>query len=161
MKPSEEICAGMEEAGIDFVCTLPCGKAEKTIDLIKKKLPSHKITREEEGVGICAGAYLAGKKPAIFIQNSGIGNSINALKSLNEVFSIPLLILVSHRGGPEEKISAQIPMGEATKPILDTLGIQYYELETPPLKQIIREATNHAFENQEPVAVLLRGDALE
>lgn len=161
MKPSEKICTGMEEAGIDFVCTLPCGKAKKTIELVEKKLPSYKITREEEGVGICAGAYLAGKKPAIFIQNSGIGNSINALKSLNEVFSIPLLILASHRGGPEENISAQVPMGEATKPVLDSLEIHYYEPQLSNLRKIIKEATNHAFKEQEPVTVLLRGDAIE
>ena len=55
------------------------------------------VTREEEGIGICAGAYMGGHKPAILMQNSGLGNSINALKSLMELYKFPLVIIISHR----------------------------------------------------------------
>ena len=83
------------------------------------------VTREEEGVGICAGAYLAGKKPFMCIQSSGLGNMFNALASLIITYKIPLLILASYRGYKGEKIPAQVPLGKALPNVLDSLRIPY------------------------------------
>jgi len=61
------VADGMLEAGIDFVATLPDWNLARLIERIEKE-PSWKhvrLCREEEGIGICAGAYLAGKKPAL------------------------------------------------------------------------------------------------
>jgi sulfopyruvate decarboxylase subunit alpha len=80
-------------------------------------------TREEEGVGLCAGAAFAGRRGVLLTQNSGIGNMVNALTSLIGYYDLPLLILVSQRGGEGERIAAQRPMGSATRPILATCGV--------------------------------------
>jgi sulfopyruvate decarboxylase subunit alpha len=79
-------------------------------------------------VGIAAGAALAGKKPLLLMQNSGLGNSINALMSLTRLYQLPLFLLMSHRGGTGEKISAQIPMGEAAPRLLEPLDINYMHI---------------------------------
>lgn len=102
------------------------------------------VTREEEGVGVAAGAYLGGKTPALIIQNSGLGNSINALASLNKVFKIPLLILVAQRGGKAETIPAQIPMGEATPRLLDAIDIPHYTPKSvEQILKLFKEQKNH------------------
>ena len=80
-------------------------------------------TREEEAVGICAGAAFAGRRGVLLTQNSGLGNSINALLSLIRFYNLPLLLLVSQRGGHGEKISAQLPMGRATRPLLEACEV--------------------------------------
>ena len=84
MDSSEAIYDGLKDAGIDFIVSVPCANLSKILEMIDKDedIIHIPVTREEEGIGICAGAYLGGKKPAILMQNSGLGNSINALKSL-------------------------------------------------------------------------------
>lgn len=85
-------------------------------------------TREEEAVGLCAGAAFAGGHGVLLTQNSGIGNAVNALTSLIEFYDLPLLILVSQRGGEGERIAAQRPMGRATRPILAACGVSAAEV---------------------------------
>jgi sulfopyruvate decarboxylase subunit alpha len=114
------------------------------------------VTREEEGFGICAGAFMAGKKVAILMQNSGLGNSVNALASLFELYKLPILIIMSHRGTEGEFMSAQIPMGNATPKVLDALEIPYFIPETPEeALNLIPKAWNMAETNGTPVGILL------
>src|SRR5918998_3796297 len=58
-----------------------------------------RLAKEEEGVGISAGAHLAGVKSAMLMQNHGLLASINGIVSLAQLYRIPLLMLVSYRGG--------------------------------------------------------------
>ena len=85
-------------------------------------------TREEEAVGLCAGAAFAGRKGVLLTQNSGIGNCVNALTSLVEFYDLPLLILASQRGGAMDKIAAQRPMGRATRPVLEACGVRAVDI---------------------------------
>ena len=87
--------------------------------------------REEEGLGICAGAYLAGRFPVMILQNSGLGNLVNAYCSLNKYFEIPVFFIISHRGGADEPVAAQKPMGAISKALLDLLGIRNHSLDRP------------------------------
>lgn len=82
-------------------------------------------TREEEGLGILSGAYMAGKRGALLMQNSGLGNCINTLGSLNVASQIPVVLVISHRGDIGEFNAAQVPMGQATESILDAVGIRH------------------------------------
>jgi sulfopyruvate decarboxylase subunit alpha len=112
--------------GIAPVLSLPCNMLAGLLREIDQQPVQHiNLCREEEGVGIAAGAALAGKKPLLLMQNSGLGNTINALMSLTRLYQLPLFLLMSHRGGLGEKISAQIPMGEAAPQLLETLDINF------------------------------------
>ena len=112
--------------GIAPILSLPCNMLAGLLREIEQHPVQHiPVCREEEGVGIAAGAALAGKKPLLLMQNSGLGNTINALMSLTRLYKLPLFLLMSHRGSPGEKISAQIPMGEAAPLLLETLDIKY------------------------------------
>jgi sulfopyruvate decarboxylase alpha subunit len=83
------------------------------------------VTREEEGVGLLSGAFLAGKRGALLMQNSGLGNCVNTLGSLNVASQIPVVLVISHRGDLGEFNPAQVPMGQATPAILEALGIRH------------------------------------
>ena len=128
MDSSEAIYDGLKDAEIDFVVSVPCVNLSKLLDMIDEddEIIHIPVTREEEGIGICAGAYLGGKKPAILMQNSGLGNSINALKSLMELYEFPLLMIMSHRGTEGENIVGQVPMGESTPRILEAMDFKFF-----------------------------------
>lgn len=113
----------LKNNGIDFLSTLPCDRIKSLLERVKKEFFHIPLTREEEGVGISAGIALAGKRPAMFVQSSGIGNMINALLSLTGLYELPLAIFVSQRGIYKEGIAAQIPMGERLPEILKGAGI--------------------------------------
>ena len=85
---------------INFVVSLPCVNLDKLMKMVEtdSDIIHVPVTREEEGFGICAGAFMGGKRPAILMQNSGLGNSVNALASLFELYKLPILMIISHRG---------------------------------------------------------------
>ena len=124
MDSSEAIFDGLKDAGIDFIVSVPCVNLSKILNMIDEDddIIHIPVTREEEGIGICAGAYLGGKKPALLMQNSGLGNSINALKSLMELYEFPLLMIMSHRGSEGEIDVSHVPMGESTPLILKAMN---------------------------------------
>jgi len=123
--PEEELIGILKNNGVDFTSSLPCEKIKTLLEMIEDSFFHIPLTREEEGVGISAGAALSGRKPAMFVQSSGIGNMINALLSLTGFYGFPLAIFVSQRGIYKEKIAAQLPMGQRLPMILKGAGISY------------------------------------
>lgn len=158
MDSSTAIYQGLKKSGVDFVVSLPCVNLGKIIEMVERdpEITHVPVTREEEGFGICAGAYMGGKKTAILMQNSGLGNSVNVLASLNKLYQIPILMVMSHRGTPGEFMSAQIPMGEATPSLLDALEIPYFLPKTSEdAFKTLSEAWLLAEMGGSPVAMLL------
>ena len=93
-----EIAALMFEEGIDFVCSVPCVMLSGVLKQLQgNSMCNIPVTREEEGVGIAAGAALGGKRPVLLMQNSGLGNAMNALLSLTKLYRLPLSLVISHR----------------------------------------------------------------
>jgi sulfopyruvate decarboxylase alpha subunit len=82
-------------------------------------------TREEEALGILSGAWLGGRRGALLMQNSGLGNSVNTLGSLNVAAQLPVVLVISHRGDLGEFNPAQVPVGQAAERILDALDIRH------------------------------------
>lgn len=157
MTPSLAIYRGLKSVGIDFVASVPCVNLQKLLTLIGNDpniihLPA---TREEEGVGLCAGAWMGGRRPALLMQNSGLGNCINALASLNMLYGIPLLIVISHRGGSGESIIGQVPMGQLTAPLLDAMQIPYLSPDPGKGEEAVIECCTDAEKRKRPAAVLL------
>jgi sulfopyruvate decarboxylase beta subunit len=124
-RPEEELIAILKQHAVDFTASLPCEKIKVLLEMVGRQFTHLPLTREEEGVGICAGAALSGKRPALFVQSSGIGNMINALLSLTQFYELPLAIFVSQRGIYQERIEAQFPMGRRLTGILGGAGIGY------------------------------------
>jgi sulfopyruvate decarboxylase alpha subunit len=126
--PEEALITLLKKHTVDFTASLPCEKIKTLLEMVGQQFTHLPLTREEEGVGICAGAALAGRRPALFVQSSGIGNMINALLSLTQFYELPLAIFVSQRGVYKEKIEAQFPMGRRLPAILAGAGIAHSEI---------------------------------
>ncbi len=151
----------LKKAGVDFVATLPDLKVVELIRAIDKDpaLKHVPLCREEEGVGICAGAYLTGKKPAMVMQNAGLLNSCNALTTTCLQFQIPVLLLIYYAGDFGDRGFATV--GSVTEPVLDALGLRTYILRRPDeVEQTIRGAQILAEDSRRPVAILLTRDVL-
>jgi len=148
----------IKKSGINLILSLPCILLKGILNLIdeKKEIQHIPITREEEGIGIAAGAYLGGKTPAILMQNSGLGNSVNAIKSLLQLYKIPVIFIMSHRGAEGEKISAQIPMGQLTPDLLDLLNIPKFIIDSMETIKEVTVAINLSKKSNKSVAILLK-----
>src|ERR1700719_2665314 len=88
------------------------------------------LTTEEEGVALLAGADLGGERGVLLMQSSGVGNCINML-SLVSGGHFPLLTLVSMRGDFGEANAWQYPMGQATVPVLEAMGVTCLRADNP------------------------------
>ncbi len=120
-----------------------------------------RLAKEEEGIGISAGAHLAGVKSALLMQNHGFLASINAIVSLAHLYKIPLLMLISHRGDLGELDPWQTQGGMVTIPVLRALGIPTFPLSDPETApRIIRQAQALAESALTPVALLLTRDLM-
>jgi sulfopyruvate decarboxylase subunit alpha len=115
-----------------------------------------RLAKEEEGVGISAGAHLAGVKSAMLMQNHGFLASVNGIVSCAQLYRIPLLMLISHRGTFGERDPWQTEGGALTEELLRTLHIPFLCLETPDhLARRIADAQTLAYAANKPVALLL------
>lgn len=155
LHPEEELIGILKEQKIDVVSSLPCEKIKNLLCLLNKEFFHIPLTREEEGVGISAGVALAGKRPAMFIQSSGMGNMLNALLSLTSFYALPLPIFVSQRGIYKEAIAAQVPMGQRLPGILREAGIPYSIINSRDDFQIIKSHLFNIFEKNRMHVFLL------
>lgn len=164
MNPSaaaRTIVSGLKGAGINLIATLPdinladlLREVEEDRDLIHVPL-----CREEEGIGICAGAYLVGKKCAAIMQNGGFFNSNNAIVSTLLQYQIPLLLLIYYAGDIGDRTFSTT--GSMTEPVLNALGIRYYimrDLDDAP--ELIKRAQVLTDDAKRPVALLLTKEIL-
>ncbi len=116
---------------------------------------------EEEGVGISAGAHLAGVKSAMLMQNHGFLAAVNGIVSCAQLYRIPLLMLISHRGTFGERDPWQTEGGGVTEDVLKALRIPYLLLDDPThVARRINQAQTLAHSSNRPVAVLLCRDLM-
>jgi sulfopyruvate decarboxylase beta subunit len=153
--PEQKVVDILKNNRIDIAATLPCDRIKALLPLIAKNIKTIQLTREENGIGICAGAYLGGGRPVMVIQSTGIGNMINALLSLNLTYSIPLPIIASWRGVYKESIEAQWQFGTKLPAILEACGITFTIIGS--LKEIAKldETIKEAFDGSHPHVILI------
>lgn len=107
--------------GFDFFTGVPCSLLGGIIEALGDEyIPA---VREDTALGLAAGAYLGGRKPCVLMQNSGLGYSLNVLTSLNMIYDIPVLMLVSFRGFGGKDAPEHLIMGKHCVGLVDTFGI--------------------------------------
>lgn len=120
-----------------------------------------RLAKEEEGIGISAGAHFAGVKSAMLMQNHGFLASMNGIVSFAHLYKIPLLMLISYRGSFGERDPWQTQGGNVTEPVLRALSIPYLFLDkADTIKKRIRHAQALAESSLQPVALLLMRDLM-
>ena len=153
---ARQILAGLKEAGINLVASVPDINMLQLINLLyeDKEITHVPVGREEEGIGVCAGAHLAGKQTAMLMQNGGLLNSCNGLTTTALQFGIPILLLVYYAGDMGDNAFHMV--GLVTEPVLQGLGIKYTVMRDPAkVKQDIAGAVVAAMSSKRPVALLL------
>jgi sulfopyruvate decarboxylase subunit alpha len=118
-----------------------------------------RLAKEEEAVGISAGAYFAGVKSAMLMQNHGFLASINGIVSLAHLYKIPLLMLISYRGSFGERDPWQT-QGGSDRNQLRALKIPYFFLDGIGTVETNCDAQTLAESSLQPVAVLLTRDLM-
>ena len=120
-----------------------------------------RLAKEEEGVGISMGAHLAGVQSAMLMQNHGFLASVNGIVSGAQLYRVPLVMLISHRGTFGERDPWQTEGGLLTEDVLDALHIPYDHLDDPAtVDHKISEAMTLANASLRPVALLLCRDLM-
>jgi sulfopyruvate decarboxylase subunit alpha len=155
------IVEGLKKAGIKFVATLPDEKIVELITAVENDtdLKHVPLCREEEGIGLCAGAYLAGSKTALIMQNAGFLNSCNALTTTSLQFQIPILLLIYYAGDLGDR--GFTTLGSVTEPVLQAMGIRYTVLRrVDEVADTLRGGEILADDSKKPVAVLLTKSVL-
>ena len=156
MKISQQIISYLKKGGADFFLSVPCKLLANMITILEadNDIYYSAIPREEEGMGICAGAYLGNKLPCIMMQNTGLGNSVNSIVSLLQLYQMPVVFLISYRGTPGEPVGAQGGMAKITEEILQTLRIPMLHCSSENDLEKISTFTEHAKVIENPVAIL-------
>jgi len=155
MHSEQHVIQIMKQAGINFTATLPCDRTKNLLPLVQKSFKGIELTREENGLGICAGAWLAGACPMMIIQSTGLGNMINALASLNMASAIPIPILASWRGFYKETIDSQIPLGKHLPAILEGSGIHYSIIDEVEKLVLLSDVIQDAYDHCRPHVALV------
>jgi len=123
----KKILGHLKEKGYTFYAGVPCSMLGSLIDTITsdKSVTYIPAVRENAALGVASGAYLAGKGACVLMQNSGVGNVVNALTSFNLIYKIPVLFIISWRGFKGKDAPEHIIMGEKTIPLLKELGVPH------------------------------------
>ena len=105
-------------------------------------------------MGLCAGAFMGGTRPAIIMQNTAIGVTINTLVTLIQYYRMPLPMLISYRGELGEPVACQVEMAVHTKALLAQLNIPTYHFHHEDDAAELDAILKHTFMCNKPVAIL-------
>jgi phosphonopyruvate decarboxylase len=161
--PSQLFLDTLERHGYNFFTGVPCSLFEGVTRILDAE-PRYgyvSAVREDSALGIAAGAYFGGRQPVVLMQNSGLGVSANAVVSLNQIYDIPLLIVVSWRGENGQDAPEHLIMGAIMQEYLRLLSVPFEVLEWRMLDQQMRELTRTMQETRKPVALVVSKGILQ
>ncbi len=153
----------LKKLGFDFYSGVPCSFLKNLINYATNYCNYLAATNEGEAVAIAAGAFLAGKKPVVLMQNSGLTNAVSPLVSLNYPFELPVLGFVGLRGEPGIPDEPQHQLiGRITTQMLDLLEIQWEYLSTDfdEVKKQLLQAYS-CIESKQPFFFVVKKDTFE
>ena len=156
---AQSLADSLAGAGVDFVAAFPSSTMSPAQRRIGEDSRFMTVfpSNEGEGVAICAGAWMAGKKPAIIMENSGLSVVPYQIVRLNAAFEVPLLMVLDYRGDIGDGNWWAVPFGWSAEPLLDALRVPYVIAESvdevPSSLQRLMRTTVHS---KYPAALLLR-----
>ncbi len=144
---------------------VPCSYLTPFINYVRRDAALNYISAANEGDALASasGAAIGGERAVVMLQNSGLGNAVNPLTSLNYVFRIPVLLIISHRGEPGQKDEPQHElMGAITTALLDTMKIPWepFPDQERQIQAVLERATNYMQAASRPYALIMRKGAV-
>lgn len=159
----KDMVAAIEDAGVKVVSSVPDTWIARVIEgLDASETVKHaSAAREEDALGICCGAALAGVRAICLVQNAGILNTGGVLGTLANLYGVPVVLIIADRGHLGDVTIHHFEKGRSLKPFLESLRIPYYEL-YPDFKKRdqIDQALQMAEKGQKPVALLITPNTL-
>lgn len=158
-KPRQDIASALAQAlikkGFGPFFGTPCGILAPLYSALEAETGLQTIPREDNAIGIAAGVAMAGGYPVVLMQNSGLGQSVNAIASLVVPYEIPMLLIISLRGVSPDQTSENAVMGRLTEPLLDSFSIQAAQLDESQLTIRINWARHIVFEQRRTATLLI------
>jgi sulfopyruvate decarboxylase subunit alpha len=158
---SAEVNAAIDDIAPEFIIQIPSSTLTHILEHCEKRTGSRyfPVAREEEGVGIATGLVLAGRRVLMIMQDNGLGNSLTAFTTLPLPYHVPLLVLVSRRGGLGEYNSMIHSFCEKVEAITDAAGLRHFDLDgrTPveEWRSTIVRASAYSTTTHRPVFVFM------
>src|SRR5439155_22909621 len=163
LENSKLIYRALKACGIRLLSALPETWLVHLIQIAEDdpEMTLVRLAKEEEGVGLSAGAHFAGVKSAMLMQNHGFLAAINGIVSFAHLYKIPLLMLISYRGGFGERDPWQTQGGNVTEPLLRAMNIPFLSLDaSASVEKRVAQAHTLAESSLQPVALLLTRDLM-
>jgi sulfopyruvate decarboxylase subunit alpha len=160
----ERLATAIEKAGVKVAASVPDNWIEAAIGRLAASatVVHTPAAREEDALGICMGAALAGRRAVCLMQNAGLLNTGGTLATLGNAFGVPLVMIVTDRGHLGDVLSAHFEKARALRPFLDALQIPYDELAADfDRRDQVPDAFVMAETAQRPVALLVTRATLE
>ena len=163
---ASEMVSSLTARGYTFFTGVPCSFLKPMINQVINCADLCYIgaSNEGEAVGIAAGSHLASKTAVVMMQNSGLGNIVNPVTSLTNIYKIPCLFIIALRGEPElhDAVQHEI-MGKITHELLELLGIQYEVFPSRPdeIDSKIQTAHEYLSRSSVPIAFVLKKGSVE
>jgi sulfopyruvate decarboxylase subunit alpha len=153
---SDDFVKALQDVGFNFFTGVPDSILAGVIATLMEQGLYTPAVREDEAVAMAAGAYMAGKVPAVLMQNSGLGTSLNTLISLNLIYRQPCLLLISWRGFQGKDAPEHLVMGQTMTEILDSVRIPHRTLSEQTATEDLRWVAETFMKQGIPVALLLK-----
>jgi phosphonopyruvate decarboxylase len=155
--------ARLAHHGFDFFSGVPCSLIEDLIAVLEReeRAPYVAAVREDAAVGVAAGAWFAGRRPVVLMQNSGLGTSLNALASLSLMYGLPALLVVTWRGFGGKDAPEHILTGEISPRLLELLGVPHRVPTAASLDADLAWAAAEMDARRVPVALLVPPKVVE
>ena len=160
----DAVIDGLKRAGVDFVSLIP----DSDFYVLQERVVNDPdftyvpVSNEAIGVGVCVGAWLSGKRPALLVPTSGLLVAAWPLTSLCMAWSLPLLLLIPYRGDIGDAFWLMGPYKDTTEPLLKVLNAPYSVIsKNEEISSAIVDAQGSTISWQRPVAVLLTGETIK
>ncbi len=155
---SDAFLSLLRKARFDFFVGVPCSILKGLILTLEKQadVPYIPAVREDSAIGIAAGAYFGGRKPVCLMQNSGLGYCYNALASLNLIYNIPCLLVITWRGYQGKDAPEHLVMGRVLPDLLKLAEIPFEIFDEKQAESQVARLVSLFETTAKPVALIVK-----
>jgi len=162
MIPPTTFWSALKARGFRFFSGVPCSILTEALAAVPDdpEITYVPAVREDVALGVASGAWFAGKRSAVLMQNSGLGNVVNPLTSYSLMYEVPVLLFITWRGHQGKDAPEHLIMGQKMTDFLDLMGVPWRILQDDNLESSLDEAVRHIDTLSKPYAIIIKKGAI-